>query len=208
MTTKNKKSLWLYNLTSLCLIAAIFISTSMIALAAPGTSLAGEIIVSGNDSADAAVTLNGEPVLSGRTFLGSGTIATSDTRSATINLGKLGRVTVSPKSVVSLTLSDNGISGDLSAGQIHVSSKAGTAVNITTPDNAVSNDASQARSFTVDVSSGSTVATGEVTLEKGQPTAANLSKKEKGWIAFSIIAGIVVIAIIVTNDDEVTSPVN
>lgn len=202
------------SLTVLILVMALFLSTSMIVLAAPGKALTGEIIVSGQnlDSADADVTLNGERAITGRTFSSSGIITTSATGSATVNLGKLGRVSLSPNSTLSLVLGENSISGSLSGGQIHVSSSAGVAVNLQTPDNGVTNDSSQASDFTVDLTSGSTEATastGEVTLEKGGRAAARkMSDKEKAaWIIIPVVAAIVIIAIVVSQDDDVTSPV-
>jgi hypothetical protein len=125
------------SLIVLNLVMALFLSTSMVVLAAPGKALTGEIIVSGQNIDGAPdVTLNGELAMTGRTFNSSGIIATSATGSATVNLGKLGRVSLSPNSTLNLVLGENSISGDLSSGQVHVSSSTGVQVNIKTPDTA------------------------------------------------------------------------
>jgi hypothetical protein len=182
----------------------------MIALAAPGKALSGEIIVSGTDSVTgSSVMLNGEPAVSGRTFFTSAVISTPENRSATVNLGKLGRVSLAPASTLSLSLAENAINGELSAGQIQVYGKDGVAVNIKTPDNQVTNKAGQASNFAVDLRSGSTVATGEVELEKGESAkAASMSDKEKMWWIIGIAAAAtIIIIIVVADDDEVESPV-
>ncbi len=210
MTMKNCKSFWLSHFTCLSLIAAIFISSSMVVLAAPGTSLAGEIVFSGGDTTgvESAVTLDGQPVLTGRTFFGSGVISTPETRSVTVNLGKLGRVTLSPKSILSLTLSENSIGGELTAGQMQVFNKAGVAVNIKTSDNLITNNAEQAGDFSIDVRSGTTVSTfekGEIFLENGQPVAAAKltdNQKKALWIIVPIVAAVIIIAIVVRDDNN------
>jgi hypothetical protein len=182
----------------------------MIALAAPGKGLSGEIIVSGTDSiTGSTVMLNGEPAVSGRTFFTSAVISTPEDRTATVNLGRLGRVTLSPSSTRSLSLAENAINGELSAGQMQVYGKDGVAVNIKTPDNRVTNKAGQSSNFAVDLRSGSTVATGEAELEKGvSAKAADMSDKEKAWWIIGIAAAAtVIIILVVTNDDDVESPV-
>ena len=201
---------WPCKAVSLSLIVALFVSTSMIALAAPGKALSGEIIVSGTDSiTGSSVMLNGEPVVSGRTFFTSAVISTPENRSATVNLGKLGRVSLSPSSTLSISLAENAVNGELSAGQMQVYGKDGVAVNIKTPDNRVISRAGQATNFGVDLRSGSTVATGEVELERGASAkAADMSDKEKMWWLIGIAAAAtIIIILVVTDDDEVESPV-
>ncbi|HEX9959885.1 MAG TPA: hypothetical protein VGB00_03075 [Pyrinomonadaceae bacterium] len=133
--------------------------------------MAGEIIVSGSGE-NSAVTLNGERAYSGRTFFSSGVIATPETGSAVVNLGKLGRINVAPNSLLSLSFTPNSISGKLSSGQIKVFSSEGVSVNIETSDNVVTNDANQSGVFTVNVQSGATQAvaeSGSITLKNGVP---------------------------------------
>lgn len=212
---KNYGSVLLRNLTGLGLVVTIFVSSSMVALAAPGNALSGEIIVSGQkvDGVAPSVSLNGENVMTGRTFFTSAVIATSAANSAIINLGKLGRVSLSPNSNLSISLSENGISGDLTSGQIQVFNSEGVAVNIRTPDNRITNEASLAGDVKVDLTSGTTVASyeaGQAFLENGEPaTPAAWSKRKKGWVAFGVVAGIVAviaIAYYATRDETIVSP--
>ncbi|MBK6750973.1 MAG: hypothetical protein IPG67_13465 [Acidobacteria bacterium] len=213
MMVNKQKSLWLRNLVGLGLLVSLFVSSSMVTLAAPGNALSGEITVSGSsvDGMQPSVSLNGEKALSGRTFFTSGTISTPEGNSATINLGKLGRITMSPNSSLSLNLSENSISGDLAAGQIRVLNNEGVAVNIRTNDNVVTNDAN-AGNFSVDVTSGTTAAeseVGNVSMANGQPAAAKMTRRQ-GWIVFGVVAAIVGGALIIyygfIRDDDVVSP--
>ncbi len=130
---KNNKTVWLHSITSFCLMLAVFVSSSMVALAgAENKPMAGVIIVSGQNtiSNDSFVTLNGERAFSGRTFFSSGVISTSEKATATIKLGKLGSINLTPNSVLSLSFSENNISGELSAGNAEVFNNEGVTVNI------------------------------------------------------------------------------
>jgi hypothetical protein len=162
----------LRHIVSVWLMLAVFISSSMFVFAAPeNKALAGEITFSGV-SDKSAVLLNGERAYSGRTFFSSGVIATPETNSALVNLGKLGRINIAPNSQLSLSFAENTISGKLSAGQITVFSNEGVAVNIETSDNVVNNNAAQSSVFTVNVRTGVTQAnaeTGSITMKNGQP---------------------------------------
>jgi hypothetical protein len=198
----NNKVAWLRSIITLGLMLAVFVSSSMFVLAAPtNKSLAGEIIITGDGSDKSAVTLNGERVYSGRTFFSSGVIATPETSSAMINLGKLGRISIAPNSLLSLSLAENSISGKLSAGQIKVFSNEGVSVNIETIDNAVKNDASQNGIFTVSVQTGVTQANAESGMistknESNLPSqpqtgqTAGVSSRDVA-ILFAVFAGIV-----------------
>jgi hypothetical protein len=124
--------------STFCLMLTIFVSSSMFALAkSENKSIAGEILISGrnfNDS-ESSVTLNGEIVFSGRTFFSSGVIATNNT-AATIRLGKLGYLNLTPNSVLNLNFSEDNISGLLSAGEVEVFNADGVKVNIEKSENA------------------------------------------------------------------------
>ena len=210
---KNYRSLWLRSLTGLSLVITLFISSSMVVLAAPGNSLAGEIIVSGQNvnGMEPSVSLNGENAITGRTFFSSAKIETPENISVTINLGKLGRVSLSPDSSLNLVLTENGISGELNSGKMQLFNSPGVSVNIRTNNDLVTNDASQAGDVTVDATSGSTVATSEIgeAFVNGEPAAAKMSKRKQGWIIFGVIAAGVATALIiygVTRNDTVVSP--
>ena len=84
--------LWIRKALTMCSLVAILATYSMVALASDGKT-AGEIVVTGNSAGDAsAVTVNGEPVKSGRTIFSSSTISTPEGSGAIINLGKTGRI--------------------------------------------------------------------------------------------------------------------
>lgn len=194
MMVKNLRSLWLRNVVGLGLLVSLFVSSSMVALAAPGKALSGEITVSGisADGSMPSVSLNGEKALSGRTFFSSGTISTPEGISATLDLGKLGRVSMSPNSSLSLNLSENNISGDLATGQIQVLNNEGISVTIRTRDNVVTNDA-QVGNFSVDVTSGLTSAkatSGNVMMTNGQ-SAQQDDDDDNYWIPVLIIGAVV-----------------
>jgi hypothetical protein len=217
---RNTKSGQLTQLVAACLAIAVLLSSSPLAFAGAGSQpLAGEIIVSGNKTGDQPlVTLNGENALSGRTFQTAGTVATSETGSATINMGKLGRVSLSPNSSLSLVLAENSISGELTAGKMQVFNKDGVTVSIKTPDNQVTNDAAKA-DFTVDLTSGTTVASatsGNAFFNSnGTKVAAKKQNDDdddddfNAWvpiIVFAAIAGGVAAWVLLRDDDDVASP--
>lgn len=130
---KITKTFWLRNAVAFCLTVAIFTSSSMIALAKTGnSSLAGELIISGHtlNNFDSSVMLNGENALSGRTVFSGSQITTPENSTATIKLGKLGYLTLSPNSALNLNFDETSISGTLSAGDIKVFNSEGVAVNI------------------------------------------------------------------------------
>jgi translation initiation factor 6 (eIF-6) len=124
---KNNKAVKLHSrFAAFCLVLSIFATSTMFALAAG--NVAGEIIVSGHGD-KASVTLNGEKAFSGRTFFSSGVIATTE-NSAIINLGKLGRVSMSPNSTLSLNFTENTISGEVLSGTVKVLNNEGVTVDV------------------------------------------------------------------------------
>jgi hypothetical protein len=155
---KNNDAVWLRSVVAFCLTLAIFVSSSMVALAAPEkTALMGEISVSGQNVSgeDSFAILNGERAFSGHTFFSNGTISTLENAS-TVKLGKLGFINLSPYTDLSLSFNENSISGNLTAGQIKVFNNEGVDVNIQTADSVVTSEAKQTGIFTVDVQSGMT----------------------------------------------------
>lgn len=170
-----------------CLMLSIFISSSMLALAkSENKSLAGEITISGQNfnGGESSVTLNGENVFSGRTFFSSGVIATNNA-AASVRLGKLGYLNLTPNSVLSLNFSEDSISGLLSAGEVEVFSSEGVKVNIEKSENA------------------------SVVNSNRQTTTAATTNKYV--IPLLIVAGVVVTIAIVAlssgDDDDVVSPI-
>jgi hypothetical protein len=123
---------------------AVWSALSMAALAAPGDVM-GEITVNGE------VTVNGQSVVSNTTLTTGSSVMTGANSSATINLGKNGRVEVLSDSSLTLRFTDNSIVGMLMAGKVRVSNAAGIATTVTTRNSTVIGDAGQANTFGVDV---------------------------------------------------------
>lgn len=126
------KKIWLRSVAAFGLIVAVMMSTSIAAFAKTGNSnLAGELVISGHslNSFEPTVSLNGENVMSGRTIFSGSQITTSE-NSATVKLGKLGYLTLSPNSALSLSFDENNINGTLSAGDVQVFNNQGVNVNI------------------------------------------------------------------------------
>ena len=135
------------NLLVATLNFTLLATTSMVALAAPGNQLSGEIIISGAmvDGSKPSVTVNGENAVSGRTFFSGAVIETPANSTATLNLGKLGQIFVSPNSTLSLTLTENNIGGKLTSGDIQVFNNDGVAINIEKIENGESSVVPSAR---------------------------------------------------------------
>ena len=134
------------------LVAVAILSVySMVVLASPAAKApSGELSIAGQ------VTVNGEIAISGGTLFSDSIINTAEKSVATVSLSKLGRLQVMPSSNLKLSFAEKSINGLLDNGSAHVSTLAGTAVNITTKDGVVVVDGSQATSFTVNVVKGIT----------------------------------------------------
>jgi len=134
-----------------CVAVAILSVYSMVVLASPAAKApSGELSVSGQ------VQVNGENAVSGGTVFSDSLLTTAQKSVATVNLSKLGRVELLPNSGLKLSFAETSINGLLENGSVHISTLAGTSVNITTTDGAVVVDGSQATSFTVNVVKGVT----------------------------------------------------
>ena len=153
---------------SLCVAVAILSVYSMVALAAPGqTPQSGELTVAGQ------VTVNGTEAISGATVFSDSTIATAANSSATVSLGRLGRVELLPNSSMRLSFNDTGLTSQLTAGRARLATPAGVSAVVTTQDGSVVADNRQAAAFTVDVECGNTVVStqaGLVEMRGGRET--------------------------------------
>lgn len=118
---------------------------SMTAFAVVPADVMGEITVSGQ------VTVNGQNVVSGSTVTSGNTIVTGTNSTATINLGKNGRVEILSDSTMNLRFTDNSIVGSLTSGKIRVTNAPAVATSITTRNATIIADAGQANTFGVDV---------------------------------------------------------
>ena len=176
----------------------------MVALAATpeNKSLMGEITVSGqtiNGNAP-SVMLNGEPVMTGRTFFSAGTIATPENINSTVRIGKLGYVTLTPNTNLNLSFNENTISGTLSAGQIKVSNAEGVNVSIQTNAGLVTNESTLASNFTVNA---------EKAARQDDDDDADGNSALGPILVFSGIVAAAIIIVLVTRDDNdlIVSPV-
>lgn len=124
----------LKNFVAFCLLLSVFLTSSMVVFAKSENQLSAEITFSDNIQAseNSSVKLNGENVVSGRTFFSGGVISTNEKSGATINLGKLGYLTLAPGTVLNLQFSENSINGTVSAGSVEVFNSENVAVNIET----------------------------------------------------------------------------
>jgi hypothetical protein len=115
---------------------------------AKADKVAGELITNGKDAS--AVTLNGEAAQSGRSVFSASTVTTPDNATATINLGKMGKIELAPKSSLSVNFEENGITGTLTAGTVTVIGTPDSPVVINTLNGSVSSATAENNTFTVD----------------------------------------------------------
>ena len=166
---------WSRKFVAMLVAAAVLSVYSMLTLATPGAR-SGELSVIGQ------VTVNGQKAISGGTIFSDSTIVTAKDSSATVSLGKLGRVELLANTSVKLSFTDHGITGLLEAGRAHVSTPAGVSVNLTTKDGSVLVDGSLATSFTVNTENGNTMVatqTGMAELRSGT-TVTKIAAGENG----------------------------
>src|SRR5258706_6121163 len=143
---------WSRKSIAFCAAVAVLTVYSMVALATPGQKAAsGELSVSGQ------VTVNGQAAISGATVFTDSVVATGANSSATVSLGKLGRVELFPNSSVRISFGDANISATLDAGRIQVATLAGTAAIVTAKNGAAVADAQQAAPFMGDVECGNMI---------------------------------------------------
>ena len=126
---------------------AVWCVFSTIGLAAPN-DVTGEITITGQ------VSVNGQTAVSNSTVVSGSTIVTGSNSSATVSLGKNGRVELLSDTTLTLKFTDNSIVGMLSAGKVRVSNAAGIGTTFTTKTATVIADTGQANTFTVDVGCG------------------------------------------------------
>jgi hypothetical protein len=128
---------------SACLIVALYVTYSMVALASTD-KIAGELIVSGKTT----VTVNGETAQTGRSIFSTSTITTPENTTATVNLGRTGKLELAANSSLTVSFDQNSISGNLTAGSVTVIGSADTTSAITTLNGKVSSE-SAGSTFTV-----------------------------------------------------------
>lgn len=202
------------------LTVSILTGQTMVALAMPKDGRpAGELTVKGKMSTDEKpfVLVNGDRSFTGRSVFSSGTIATTETTSAIINLGKIGRVEIAPASVLTLSFSDNSITGVLSSGDVRVSNADGVAVKINTPNDVITNEANAASSFSVVVGpekSAVKAVSGAVRYNNGKSVAQDDDDDDDDgeiWVPLLVIGGavaaVVLFVVLSDDDDDFASPI-
>jgi hypothetical protein len=108
----------------LCLSGLLTLTLSSFVLAATGKAI-GEINISKVSNGEVPqVKVNGELAQSGNTVFSTNTITTPENAGATVRFGKFGSVEIAPNSIVSFNSSDNGLVGEIKAGQITAFSEA------------------------------------------------------------------------------------
>jgi hypothetical protein len=163
--------LWIHRALSMCLVVAMIVTYSMVALASSGKA-AGELLVTGKSAN--GVTVNGESAKTGRSVFSSSTIATTEDAGAIINLGKIGKVELAPNTVFTIDFNEKGISGSLASGRLTVLGAADN-VSVKTADGT-----------TVELTAGeSTTAAGKE--DKDSNKAAN--KGGAAWWMWALIVG-------------------
>lgn len=138
------------------LTMALMMAVGACPLLMGGTALAQMPKSAGELSVIGTVTLNGTPAISGATVFSDGKIKTARNSSATINLGKAGRVQLAPESEMTLRFSDGNLGGNLTAGRAIVTAPVGVAIAVATNDGTATADGKQASALTIDVTCGNT----------------------------------------------------
>jgi len=223
ITSSNFRSL-LSRAVASSLVVSFLCVQATISFASPATRvISAELTVSGQAARGEKpyVLVNGEEAFSGRTFFSNRNIATTETTSATISLGRLGRIDLAPSSSLNLEFSEGRIAGVLSAGSVSVVSSEGVSVKIDTPDDSVTNSENSPSRFTVAVVEGRTgVAVQSGTLRNGRGSEIKPQddddddddddwKTAAAWIAVigGAVVAVVLIATLGDDDDDTVSPV-
>ncbi len=152
---------------ALGLAAAVLSMYSMVGLASPNQDVQKQ---SGELTASGSVTVDGAKAISGATIFSDSTISTAEKSSAIVTLANVGRVELLPNSTMTVSFTDVGVSGNLNAGRIIVTTNQGAMASVVTKDTTVVAENTQPASFTVDVECGNTnvqTRTGQVALRNG-----------------------------------------
>ncbi len=175
-------------------LSTIIVTGSMVTLASSNRPV-GELLVNGNQVVEnGVVTVNGEAAKSGRTIFSSSTITTPETSSATLNLGKAGKLQLAPGTTFVVNVAGNTVSGDLRTGSVTVLN-ALQSVGVSTLGGE-----------TVILNSGETASATSTSASK----AAKPGPGGLDWAIWAAIIGGAAAAIIiavVVSDDDVVSPV-
>ncbi|MBS1811290.1 MAG: hypothetical protein JST84_24210 [Acidobacteria bacterium] len=150
---------------SFLLIAGLAIGMNSTIIPQSSQRLTGDLWIAG------AVTLNNTPATSGVAVFNNSQIKTARNSSATVNLGKLGRIKLEPEVEMSLQFSNGLIGGTQKSGLMAVSANQGVRTKVSTPHVLVESDGAQLGLFSIEVKSECTcvmVNRGKATLTVGQ----------------------------------------
>lgn len=185
--------LWMHKAVSVCVLLALFTTTSMVALAGPGR-IAAELTVSGKvlNGEAPVVMVNGEASKSGRSIFSSSTVATPDETTATIGIGKAGQLELDPNSSVNVVFDDSSVDAELTSGRLTVRGSLGT-VKVRTNDGKVTT-----------LNSGDSITASGQAARKQSGGGSN-----KAWIWIVVAGGVaaaILIAVSQSNNNDVVSP--
>ena len=186
--------LWARKAVCACVLFAVFMTTSMVALAAPGR-VAAELTVSGKalNGETPVVLVNGESSRNGRSIFSSSTIETPEETTAVLNLGRTGRLELDPNTTVNVIFDDESVNAELTAGKLTVVGSLGT-VKVRTNDGKIA-----------------TLQPGESITASGEAAKRQTGGSNKNWWIWVVVAAgaaaAVLIAVAASNDDDnVVSP--
>lgn len=149
---------------TLYVVIGIFVMTFS-SLSQKAQRVAGDLWLTGT------VTLNGTSVASGVTVFNSNQVRTARGSSATVNLGRLGRIKLEPESEMVLQFDNSLIGGTQLAGLIAISANKGVKSKVSTPHVLVEADGAEVGLISIDVKPEYTcvvVNRGNVRLTSGQ----------------------------------------
>ena len=138
------------------------------------------------------VTVNGKKVINETSIFNDSRVSVNcaSSASALINLGKLGRIQLSPGTDIVVRFADGLISGELLNGKAVVNNAAGVKVNFTTPEGVSSADGKEAASLAINTQKGTRCVpmTGKASGKSGSHSGGGSAAIGAGGIA-AIAAG-------------------
>ena len=141
-------------------INKLTVSFLMVALVALNLSLPvganNSLQLVGQLTANGEVTVNGKKAITGSSVFNDSRLSVNcaSGASAMINLGKLGRIQLSPGTDIVVRFADGLISGELLNGKAVVNNAVGVKVNFTTPEGVSSADGKEAASLAINTQKG------------------------------------------------------
>jgi hypothetical protein len=116
-----------------------------------------EVVLKGQLLVNGSVTINGKRAITGTTVLSDSriSVACASGNNATVNLGKLGKIELTPGAQMVVRFSQGMISGELIMGKAVVNNATGVKVAITTPEGLSAADGKEASALSVTTQKGS-----------------------------------------------------